>query len=480
MGRHSIDQHGEIRNWESSETYKPARLAKPRSADDIVEILTDTAGYPSPVRAIGSMHSPARCCGDDGGTVVDMTGMDRILDIQPDRVTVEAGALLIDVTQVLAEQGLQFHMNMEIGNITLGAAACGATKDSSIPGSQEFGQQSSYVLGVKLVKPSGEICEITERDNPEDMKLIRSSYGLCGIIYEVTLQVRPLTALSVVHRRFTLERFRAEFPKLVAEGHGLMMYFFPHVNRITVELRQEAPERTPSARLAWSLRNAFWRRYGPLVALTIDRISPTRSIKFALEQTFHFLISGSIVRFVRGRSTHPQAQIIRYPDDPGAVKYVFSMWAFPEEGFFDILEEYFAFCREHYEKTGFKCDLPNVGYRISKDQKALLSYTYDDTVLSIDPVSTGGPGWHDFLRAYNVFCSERGGSPLLNQTKFLTAAQLRKSFGVRIAQFAAARKQWDPSNRLLSSHFEALLADPAAEAEPSAGMEQAASRAAGA
>ena len=395
-----------------------------------------------------------------------MTAMNRILDVQPDRVTVEAGALLIDVAQELAGRGLQFHMNMEIGNITLGAAACGATKDSSIPGSQDFGQQSSYVLGVKLVKPSGQICEITERDSPEDMKLIRSSYGLCGIIYEVTLQVRPLTALSVVHRRFTLERFRAEFPKLVAEGHGLMMYFFPHINRVTVELRREAPDRTPSTRWMWVLRNAFWRRYGPLVALTIDRISPNASVKFALEQAFHFLMSGSLVRFVRGRSTHPQAQMIRYPDDPGRVKYVFSMWAFREEGFFDILEAYFAFCRDHYEKTGFKCDLPNVGYRIAKDQNALLSYSYDGTVLSIDPVSTGGPGWHDFLRAYNVFCSRRGGAPLLNQTKFLTAAQIQKSFGGRLAQFVAARRLWDPSNRLLSSHFEELLAEPEAEAEP--------------
>lgn len=466
MGSHSTDQNGEIRNWESSETYKPARLVRPRSVDDIVQILTDTASYPTPVRAFGSMHSPSRCAGDDGGTMVDMTGMNRILDIQPDRVTVEAGALLIDVGQALAERGLQVHMNTEIGNITLGAAACGATKDSSIPGAQDYGQLSSYVLGVKLVKPNGEVCEITAEDNPEDMALIRSSYGLFGIVFEVTLQVRPLAALTVVHRRYTLEKFRAAFPELVAEGHGLMMYFFPHIDRITVELRREAPDRNPKARWAWALRNAFWRRYGPLLALAIDRISPTRSIKYTLEQTYHFLMSGSIVRFVRGRSTHPQAQMIRYPDDPGNVKYVFSMWAFPEEGFFDILEAYFEFCRDHYEKTGFKCDLPNVGYRISQDRNAILSYSYDDTVLSIDPVSTGGPGWHDFLRAYNVFCSERGGSPLLNQTKFLTAAQLRKSFRDRLARFAAARTEWDPTNRLLSRHFADLLAEPAAEAGP--------------
>ena len=54
--------------------------------------------------------------------------------------------------------------------------------------------------------------------------------------------------------------------------------------------------------------------------------------------------------------------------------------------------------------------------------EALFSYTWDGPVLTIDPVATGAPGWRDFLEAYNEFCSEHGGCPLLNQTWGLTRA----------------------------------------------------------
>ena len=75
--------------------------------------------------------------------------------------------------------------------------ATAATKDSSFPGG--FGQVSSYVTAVRLVTPHGKLREITERDNPKEMRIIRSSYGLFGIVYEVTIKVRPTTALAVRH-----------------------------------------------------------------------------------------------------------------------------------------------------------------------------------------------------------------------------------------------------------------------------------------
>ena len=55
--------------------------------------------------------------------------------------------------------------------------------------------------------------------------------------------------------------------------------------------------------------------------------------------------------------------------------------------------------------------------------------------LSIDPASTGGKEWEEFLRAYNEFCSARGGEPLFNQTPFLNREQARKAFGGRLRLF---------------------------------------------
>ena len=132
--------------------------------------------------------------------MLDMTGMTRILEIGDDFVTAEAGALYIDVAEELARHDKQFHINTEIGNVTLGAAACAATKDSSLIGTSHWGQVSSFVSGIKIVKPDGTVARYNENDHPDEMRLLRSSYGLLGVLVEVTLRIKPTTAVYARHR----------------------------------------------------------------------------------------------------------------------------------------------------------------------------------------------------------------------------------------------------------------------------------------
>jgi hypothetical protein len=138
-------------------------------------------------------------------------------------------------------------------------------------------------------------------------------------------------------------------------------------------------------------------------------------------------------------------------------RYTFSLFAFPEAQFPHILSEFFAFVRDYYDRHGYRSNLLYVGYRIAQDRQSLLSYSYDGPVMTIDPVSTGNTGWKPFLEAYNQFCSDRGGLPLLNQTYGLTPAIVRKGFGDRWTAFADARRQFDPGERLLNVYFRALL-----------------------
>src|SRR3712207_6506307 len=140
----------EVRNWFGSIVSFPSVVTEPDNVQDIVAIVQDEERYPSPVRAVGSNHSTTPCGVADDGTVVVMRKMDRILNIGPDTVTAEAGALYIDVARELRKHNLQFYVNVEIGNLTIGSAACGGTKDASMPG--EFGQACSYACGIKMVK----------------------------------------------------------------------------------------------------------------------------------------------------------------------------------------------------------------------------------------------------------------------------------------------------------------------------------------
>jgi FAD/FMN-containing dehydrogenase len=451
-----IKQDVTIKTWDGTWTYHPKVLATPETVEDLVEIMADTVRFPTPVRPAGSMHSTARMNGDDeGGTMVDMKAMNRILKFGEDSVTVEAGATYIVVSNALKERGLQFHVTTEIGNVTLGAMATAATKDSSFPGG--YGQISSYVSAMRFVTPSGDIRVINERDNPEEMQVMRSSYGLLGIVYEVTIKVRPTTALSVRHHSMAVADFRKRFPVYKAQGFAVMYYIFPSVRRVLVELRKDNPGFQPVSRRRWTYRNRFWRKYGPAITLWIKARTTNRRLREAADKLHFFILRQGLVRVVRSDVTWPHAQIINYPRDPGPYKYLFSMWAFPERNFFKILDEYCDFVDAYDKRTGYRCDLPCVGYSIVQDREALLSYSWEGPTLSIDPASTGGKEWEEFLRAYNEFCSARGGQPLFNQTPFLTREQAQKAFAERLKLFADYRRQADPENRLLDSYFRDLL-----------------------
>jgi FAD/FMN-containing dehydrogenase len=445
-----------IKSWDQTWTYHPRVLATPTSVDDIVEIMKDKSRYPSPVRPAGSMHSTARMNGDDeGGTMVDMKAMNHILYFDEDSVTVEAGVSHQQLANALKERGLQPYITTEIGNVTLAAMATAATKDSSFPGG--FGQISSYVTSMKLVTPQGEIREITAREHPEVMRVLRSSCGLFGIVYEVTIKVRRTTALAVRHVSLSLKEFRDNFPRYKAEGYAVMYYIFPYARRIVVELRKDNPNAKPTSRHRWSYRNRFWRKYGPALNHWIRRKTTNEKYRVAAADALMFLLRQGLVYVVRSDRTWPHAQIINYPREPGQNKYIFSMWAFYEPGFFDTLDAYCDFCADYAAKTGFRCDLPSVGYAIAQDREALLSYCWDGPTLSIDPSSTGGKEWEKFLVAYNEFCSAHGGTPLFNQTPFLTKPQVAKAFGQRLQLFAEARRRADPGGRMLDNYFRELL-----------------------
>ena len=447
----------QVHNWFGDIVSSPNVVVQPENVQDIIAILKDTERYPSPVRAVGSNHSTTACGTADNGTVVDMRKMNRIIEIRPDSVTVEAGALYIDVNQELQKHNLQFHVSVEIGNLTMGSAACCETKDSSMPG--EFGQVSSYASVIKMVTPAGEVLEITE-DQPELLRVARSSYGLLGIVYEVTFKVKPLQALAVHHKSYSLDEFAKQLPALIAQGDSIMMYLNPFLDAITVEFRRYHEAKNPQSLTSWQwkLRNLIWGTVSPFYAYCVAKYVPIVPIRDFLFDTFNRLVFFVSVLVVRGNNTSPPAQQIRYPGVATNSKYTFSIWASPEENYIDNLRAYFKFCKDYYRSTGYRSNMISVGYRINQDNSSLFSYTSVGPAMTFDPVSTANPGWEKFLVAYNDLCSRLGGTPLFNQTYLLTPEQVDKAFGDRIATFESYRKRFDPTGRLLNDYFRKLLA----------------------
>lgn len=450
-----------LRNWIGTIRYRPARVVHVRSIADVQRVVRDRAHYPAPVRAKGSHHSMSRCIVADEGTVLDMAGLDRIvrIDRNANTVTLEAGAELLDVARELARQGLQLIVNVELGALTAGSAACCATKDASCysvqDGAFEYGQASSYAVGFKLVDHHGGVVEIDERHQPELLPFLRSSYGLLGIVCEVTFRIKPLAPMRFTHAEYSVHELASHLASVFDTRESHMLYLFPFLDRVVVERRAYGFGEVEPENLRWCLRNLL-RKWVPALARS-TQLLPVFARGPALDTYCRGLIK-LMTATLHGDKSSAAEQIIDYPKHPGRTGYAFSIWAFPVESFPSVLCEYFAFCREYYARTGFRCDLPNVGYAVRQDRSALFSYSRDGHVFTLDPVcTTPGRDWDAFIAVYNRFCSQHGGRPLLNQTSALTSEQAQRAFGAEIAEFLRVRAQLDPSGRFYNAYFRELF-----------------------
>ena len=385
-----------IKSWDGTWTYRPKVLVTPQTRRGHRRDRDDVVRFPSPVRPAGSMHSTARMNGDDGGTMVDMKAMNRILKFGEDTVTVEGGVSYQIVSNALKERGLQFHVTTEIGNVTLGAMATAATKDSSFPG--DYGQISSYVTAVRFVTPQGDIREINERDHPEEMQSHPLELRAVRHRLRGDDQGAADHALGVRHYSLSLEEFRKHFPVYKARGYAVMYYIFPYARACVVELRKDNPEAEPKSRRRWAYRNRFWRKYGPAVTPG-SGTAPTRTLCAPRRQSeLLFAAPGARARRAQRRhlAARPASSTIRATRAPTNICSACGRSA--------------RAASSRSSRTIAISASPMQADRVSlrpaerrlfdrADRDALLSYCWEGATLSIDPASTGGPEWEDFLQA---------------------------------------------------------------------------------
>jgi len=446
-------------NYDGSITASPQQLAYPQSVEEIQAILRDPVRFPSPVRALGSYHSLTPCASSDG-TIINMTRMNKVIAIDSTNMTftAQAGLQIVDASKALRAQNLQMMLNIEIGNMTLGSAACCHSKDA-LDGIA-FGQVSSYVSRIKWVTPDGNLAEASEGDNPDLLHVIRSSYGLCGIVYEVTLHIKPIEALHLTYLpRPVNELTQQEVDNLLDTSEGLICWT---VGRTAIfQQRHRIADPGILASLQAATRRKLWNFEGAHVSQLIDRFVADKKVRNALQKgNFDFAkMLYSALHLFGGITLLAPDKTVDYHSTPASARYAFTFWAFPRSQWLATLRAYLDFADQHFKDTGFRCNMPLGAYHIRQDKSSLLSYTYDQEVFSIDPIhaSTDNAAWHNFLHQFNEFAFQRNGIPLLNQSPFVTREQVEAAYGQRWRQFSAAVRSMDPGRRMLNPFFAALL-----------------------
>jgi len=448
-----------ITNYDGAIVTTPQVHVTPKSIDELQGILRDTRKYPAPVRAMGSNHSLTPCAASTG-TIIDMSGLKAIvtIDEQAMTLTAQAGLQLFEASRELRKKKLQFLLNIEIGNITLGSAACCHTKDA-LDG-VELGQLNSYVTSIKWVSPSGTLEEASTSKNPELLPLIRASYGLAGVVYEVTFTIKPLEIVKFDYHVHKVEELTDEIiAQAIASNQAMVMWTVD--DDIVIQTRNAATE----LKHEWlgNAREFGWNFLGAYAGRGLrDRFGGSgigkvkERVGSGVELAFYRLLSAG-----GGFTLYNPDKTINYSKTPQSARYAFTFWAFPRADYVKNIKDYVKWAEAYYKQHKFRCNMPLGSYFVRKDRNSLLSYSWDGDIMSLDPIHAPSDrepdAWPAFLKAFNEWAYERGGIPLLNQSPFVKKEHVVAAYGDRWTKLGDWLKTVDPDRRMVNEFFAELL-----------------------
>lgn len=421
--------------------YTPTNLAK------LMRCLDPQINIALPVRVRGAGSASTDCNESPSGTVIRTNDLNKIvrIDNYNHTVTAEAGVRLGTLVDALAEQGLELIGNHDQMERTLGGALASPCMGPGI--GDQAGYLSSQVINMKVVTVGGKVMNISEQKQ-HLLAAFRMSYGMLGVICEATLRVRPISTFSASHRNLSIDRFSDIADRLSNRDVGLKFYVLPHRNRVYVDLRRYDTEPGNSYDAPWKFKDWGESTVLPQVFRSLNRVMPIPSVRYRLidgiSMATHGLVNTKLVNHGNNVATTGRRRRIK------GSNLLYSTWCFPAMDFSVVIKAYVEFCERTLRKSGYRCDMPAVGFRVGKDSSALLSPSFEEPVFALQTTSTQQRGWDDFVIDLAQFAENWGGTPLFSQSRAFRAEHASQAYSSRLEFFRKIRRQLDPDNRLLN------------------------------
>ena len=237
-------------NWAGEQICSPAAIERPADEAALAAIVAAARARGQTVRAVGSGHSFSDCACTDG-VMIDMSGMQRVLDIDPStaRATVEAGIKLHTLGRELSRRGLALENQGDIDRQSLAGAISTATHGTGAL----LQNLSARVIGIRLVTAGGEVIDLSEQSDRDAYLAARVSLGALGVISALTVQCVPLYTLHRRDEPAPLAQTLARLDEHVDGNDHFEFFVFPYTQTaLTRRMRRSREQPSPPPR---------WRRH---------------------------------------------------------------------------------------------------------------------------------------------------------------------------------------------------------------------------
>jgi FAD/FMN-containing dehydrogenase len=203
---------------------RPALYRRPGSMADVFDALAQAERRRLPVAVAGGRHAMGGQQFIANGCVVDLRGLNRVLDFDAERglITVQAGATWPELMRAyLSRQaGSPSQWGLRQKQSGADALTIGGAISANIHGrGLEFPPFSVDVESLHVITAAGDLVICSRHQEPELFSLVVGGYGLFGIIVAATLRLVPRQKVQRVVELLSLRELNRAFEARIAQGY---------------------------------------------------------------------------------------------------------------------------------------------------------------------------------------------------------------------------------------------------------------------
>ncbi|MGH2716644.1 MAG: D-arabinono-1,4-lactone oxidase [Thermoleophilaceae bacterium] len=416
------------KNWAGDQRCAPERIERPASEDELARLVADARR----VKVAGAGHSFTDIACTDG-LLVDLSRMNRVLSVEGNEVTVEAGITIRELAPALAERGLALESQGDVDAQTIAGAISTATHGTG----GRFANISSQVTGVRLITASGERIDMREHD---DLLAARVSLGALGAISAVTLRCVPAFTIHRIDEPLPLDGVLARLDEHVDSNDHFELFVFPYTRTaLTLTSRRTDREPRPPGRARVLIRDVLLENAALEVASRTGRRFPALIPR----------VNRTLVRAM-SRAEHLDRSHRVYANRR-SVRFTEMEYAIPRERTAEALERVLALIQRRRVRVGFPIEL-----RVVAPDDALLSTAQGRPTGYVAVHQYGGMEFESYFRAVEAIMDEYEGRPHWGKRHYQSAATLRPRYP-GFDRFLAVRDRLDPERKFENDYLRRVL-----------------------
>jgi L-gulono-1,4-lactone dehydrogenase len=403
-------------------------VERPASEDELGRLVAGARR----VKVAGAGHSFTDIACTDG-LMLDLSRMNRVLGVEGDEVTVEAGITIRELGPALAERGLALENQGDVDAQTIAGAISTATHGTG----GRFANLSSQVTGVRLVTAAGEVVEFREGD---DLRAARVSLGALGAITALTLRCVPAFTIHRVDRPLPLEDVLTNLDEHVDSNDHFELFVFPYTRTaLTLTSRRTDREPRPAGRAQVLLRDVLLENAALEAACRTGRRFPAliprvnRALVRAMSPAEHL---DSSHRVYANRRT---------------VRFTEMEYAIPRERTAEAVERVLTLIERRRIRVGFPIEV-----RVVAPDDALLSSAQGRPTGYIAVHQYRGMEFESYFRGVEAIMDEYEGRPHWGKRHYQSAATLRPRYPC-FDRFVAVRDRLDPERKFENDYLKRVL-----------------------